>query len=725
VQACPHTSKNKRLSLKERLTPLFQNVAIRHKLVLIIMGTCMVALFLTGAVFIGFQHMQTRREMVKTLRTHAEIMGENCKASLAFEDTVDAEDILKSFRVESSILVACVNDKDKKVFAIYQREDANVDPTLVYTRYQKSYVFEKDYLAVSHPIVHEGDYMGSVTVWSDLDPLQAMFQRNTLIISGVLVLASLVAYLVSSRVQGVISTPILSLAEVVKTVSEKKSYSTRATKHSNDEVGILIDAFNDMLGQIQQRDAALVRSNEQLEARVEERTGELKSANEQLTREIACRNQAEEAERGRTERIIAHQTSLLKLGKSTHHNLQDTFVAMSEEIAQTLTVERMSVWLFDEAQENLVCRDLFTLSNRTHTSDLCLSVDDYPKYFQAIEVSRILAVDDAFSDPRTSEFASGYLQSNGVVSILDVPIRIHGRCMGVLCHEQVGDQREWTLEEQDFARTIADMIVLMLETEKRKRSEEAIQELNRTLEAHVQELKRSNAELQDFAYVTAHDLKAPLRGIGTLTDWMVSDYHDVLDEEGREHMQLLKGRVSRMDELINSILRYSEIGTSHRNIQKINVDTLVSETIGIVDPPDTFEMIIEDQLPFVVCERVRLHQVFQNLIDNAVKHMDKPNGRIEIGCGADGEFWRFHVADNGPGIEAKYHERIFRMFQTLVPRDELESIGIGLTVVKKIVELYGGHVGLESEPGQGTTFFFTFPMMKTVVSESESYVRSE
>ena len=222
----------------------------------------------------------------------------------------------------------------------------------------------------------------------------------------------------------------------------------------------------------------------------------------------------------------------------------------------------------------------------------------------------------------------------------------------------------------------------------RKEAEQALANLNRNLEATVQELRRSNRELQDFAYVTAHDLKAPLRAIGTLTDWVYSDYYEKFDEQGREQMLLVKGRVSRMNELIDSILRYSEIGRGSRNLQKINLEALVSEVISMVDPPEGHEIHVDGQLPIVVCEKVRLIQVFQNLIGNALKYMDKPDGCIRIRCEDRNDHWEFCVSDNGPGIHEKYFEKIFKMFQTLTPRDELESTGIGLAVVKKIIELY-------------------------------------
>jgi PAS domain S-box-containing protein len=244
-------------------------------------------------------------------------------------------------------------------------------------------------------------------------------------------------------------------------------------------------------------------------------------------------------------------------------------------------------------------------------------------------------------------------------------------------------------------------------TERRK-AENALEKLNRDLEVTVQELNRSNRQLQDFVHIAAHDLKTPLRGIGTLADWIVSDYGDKFDEQGREQVRLLKARVIRIDQLIDGMLQFSKIARDRQNEQQVNLNELVSEIIRKLKPVDNIEISV-DSLPGVTCEDEHISQVFQRLLSNAVTFMDKPKGLIKVGCVEQGEFWRFYVCDNGPGIEQKYFDRIFRIFQTLPRKDEPETTGIGLAVAKKIVELYNGKIWVESQPGSGSTFFFTFP----------------
>lgn len=243
----------------------------------------------------------------------------------------------------------------------------------------------------------------------------------------------------------------------------------------------------------------------------------------------------------------------------------------------------------------------------------------------------------------------------------------------------------------------------------RKKSEQILAKLNNDLHQTVLELKKSNQELRSFAHVIAHDLKSPLRGIGSLASRLIRKYDEKLDNEGKEQLRLLIIRVKRMGEFIDGILRYSEIGHFVEEQQNVDFNALLNEIIGEMAVPENIEIEISQQIPTVRCERIRLKQVFQNLLSNAVKYIDKPKGKINIGCVDENELWKFSVTDNGCGIKEQYYEKIFEIFQTLAPRDKTENTGIGLTIVKKIVEMYGGKVWVTSSVGQGSTFFFTLP----------------
>ncbi len=225
----------------------------------------------------------------------------------------------------------------------------------------------------------------------------------------------------------------------------------------------------------------------------------------------------------------------------------------------------------------------------------------------------------------------------------------------------------------------------------------------------MQELQNTNEELKSFAYIVSHDLKAPLRAIGSLAEWIQSDFGDRLDSEGKDYLRLLGGRVRRMDQLIEGILEYSRVGRVNETWVHVDLDQMIHEIVDLLSPPAHIRIEVEGPLPVLTAEPTRMRQLFQNLLSNAIKFMDKPKGIIRVAGHVADDGWRFSVADNGPGIELRHHERIFQLFQALAPRDRIEGTGVGLALVKKIVELYGGHIWIESTPGQGSTFFFTLP----------------
>jgi len=239
------------------------------------------------------------------------------------------------------------------------------------------------------------------------------------------------------------------------------------------------------------------------------------------------------------------------------------------------------------------------------------------------------------------------------------------------------------------------------------------------LERAYNELEKVNKELNDFAYIVSHDLKAPLRGIKTLAGWISSDWQDKVDDNGKEQLNLLLSRVDRMHNLIEGILQYSRVGRIKEESIPIYLSQLVPEIIDSLAVPDNISITIENELPVIELGQTQTIQIFQNLLSNAVKYMDKPQGQITVGCFEENGFWKFSVADNGPGIEEQHFEKIFKMFQTLSPRDEFESTGVGLTVVKKIIEMYDGRIWVESKLGQGSKFIFTLPKHEEVIKNEK------
>ena len=241
---------------------------------------------------------------------------------------------------------------------------------------------------------------------------------------------------------------------------------------------------------------------------------------------------------------------------------------------------------------------------------------------------------------------------------------------------------------------------------------------NKKLEATVEQLTLSNIELQDFAHVVAHDLKSPVRAIGTLANWLAADSTEKFDKTVRENLDLLLVRAEHMNKMIDGILQYSGLGRNENIIKKqVDLNKLVSRVIQDVCPDNNISIEVESNLPSITCEEIRLSQIFQNLLDNAIKYLDKPKGQIKVGCIDDHDYWRFFVADNGSGIEEKFLDKIFDLFETLHSIDDQESVGLGLSLVKKIIEIYGGRIWAESELGDGSTFFFTLPKKERISTD--------
>ena len=284
-------------------------------------------------------------------------------------------------------------------------------------------------------------------------------------------------------------------------------------------------------------------------------------------------------------------------------------------------------------------------------------------------------------------------------------------------------QQELTSVNEDTARRIevienlanqvvqGDFSVKISEDRQRDSLGKLAVSLNRmtqTLDENFTSLKNRNQELDQFAYVASHDLKAPLRGVLTVVKWIEDELSGELSEQMRQYLDMMKGRLGRLEDLINGLLAYARAGRTGQQLEEVNVAQLVSEVTEMVVPLG-FRVQLADSLPVFQADQLSLQQVFTNLMSNAAKYHDKPTGLITVGCRDVGECFEFRVQDDGPGIAPEYHEKIFLIFQTLRDRHTAESTGIGLSIVKKIIDEQKGSIHVESAAGQGAAFVFTWP----------------
>lgn len=231
---------------------------------------------------------------------------------------------------------------------------------------------------------------------------------------------------------------------------------------------------------------------------------------------------------------------------------------------------------------------------------------------------------------------------------------------------------------------------------------------------YADQLKRINEELNNFAYAASHDLKSPLRGIDQLAIWLQEDSGDTLSANAGEHLRLMHSRIHRMERLLDDLLAYSRIGRSEHELVSVNTRVLVLEIFDLMASTKAIKLVVDDNLPTLQTRKVPLELVFRNLISNAIKHHHRPHGTIHISARQSANEVEFAVKDDGPGIPAEHQTRVFGMFQTLKPRDEVEGSGIGLALVKKAVEATGGKITLESDEKNGCTFRFTWAEAKQV-----------
>ena len=286
------------------------------------------------------------------------------------------------------------------------------------------------------------------------------------------------------------------------------------------------------------------------------------------------------------------------------------------------------------------------------------------------------------------------------------------RKTGVSCSYEVeiltkqNEKKYWLISgapNYDDSGTLVGTIGIHLDITDQKELEFQKQQL-------LEELQIRNQELEEYAHVVSHDLKSPLRSINALTTWLREDQKDRLDHEGLTQIEMIQEKVESMDGLINGILEYSSIRTDLAQRTDVDLNQLICQIREMIYVPEHIKIVILNPLPFIRAVPAQMHQLFQNLLSNAVAHIDKDEGLVEVDFEKNEGFWKFSVRDNGIGISPEYHDKIFEIFESFGAGENASGTGIGLSIVNKIVGLYEGKVWIESEVNQGTTFHFTLKM---------------
>lgn len=375
-----------------------------------------------------------------------------------------------------------------------------------------------------------------------------------------------------------------------------------------------------------------------------------------------------------------------------------------QEVLRILVSKAGSVWPNAAAQVWLVNAESCELERAA-----CWNLDEadwkgrrlsaVPPLVQEVVTSKQLVwVPNVQTDTRTLD--RDFYRRHGVVSYLGLPMLAKGTVLGDLVITTREEYRFADAEIQ-FLSALADQAAIAIHNS----------QLHEMTVRQADELKRSNAELEHFAYVASHDLQEPLRMIRAYTSLLSRRYKDRLDQDANEFIAYAVDGATRMQGLINDLLAYSRVGTKGKELVPTDCEVLLGQTLaGLqVAIDESGATISHDPLPTVLGDDTQLGQLFQNLLGNAIKYRDNKPPEIYFGCKREGRQWLFSVRDNGIGIEPKYAEKIFVIFQRLHTREEYSGTGIGLAVCKRIVERHGGRIWVESEPGKGSTFYFTLP----------------
>jgi PAS domain S-box-containing protein len=632
----------------------FRDLPIRHKLMRISMLVSTSVLLLASLGFIVYELVTFRDTMVQNLSTQAEIIGINTVSALLFNDPASATQTMTALRAKPNIVSGAIYTVDGKLFARYVRSDGTTIfqmPEQIAEK-EAGYRFDGGYLFYSRPIVSDGQRIGMVYIQSDLNEMEIRMKRYASIVFGVLAISLLTAYGVSSRLQGRISGPILHLARTAKTVSEQKNYSVRAIADSRDEIGQLVNTFNEMLTQIQIREGALKKAHDELERRVEERTRELQQ-------EIAERKQAEE-----------------------------TVKESEQRLDLALDSAQMGAWdldlINDTAVRSLKHDQIFGYSSLQ------------PQWGSEIFLTHVVPEDRDLVKKRFDEaFATSHLSMECRIIWPD-----QSR------HWIAAQGRVYRNHKGDPVR----MMGVVTDITERKQAEDAIRKLNEDLQGQTSQLQAANKEMEAFSYSVSHDLRAPLRHVDGFSQILLEDYAEKLDDQGRRYLHQVREASQRMAQLIDDLLNLSRITRSELRRQSVDLSRMVetvAEALKKTEPDRAVEFVIQKGMTTEGDARL-LRVLLDNLLGNAWKYTGKRSeARIEFGRTARDGKAAYFVRDNGAGFDMAYVHKLFGAFQRLHSVSEFPGTGIGLATVQRIVHRHGGQVWAEGVLDQGATFYFT------------------
>jgi PAS domain S-box-containing protein len=645
-----------------------RKLSLRRKLTLVIMINTFVALCAAGIGFAEYGVYRFKELRLEDLNALANILGTNSTAPLAFKDPNSARDILEALAAKPHILSAVIYDRDGKPFAIYHRggpKDQYSAPPME----SESSRFTSNRVLIFQAIIFQGEKVGTVFLEGDTAEYKQLLVGYLFFFALIVAVVSLGAYGMAGRLQRPISNPILELAWTTKMVTSTRDYSIRAGKHSEDEVGVLIDGFNEMLGQIQIRDAELRHASEDLERRVDERTTELEQ-------EVADRQRAQEAlheSEGRI-RLLLDSTA-------------EAIYGIDREGRCTFCNPATLRLLGHETGDTLLGRDMHSAMHHTHPDGTRYPAKDCQIYNSLQRGEGIHSDEEVFWRADGTSFSVEYWA---------YPIRKEGEAVGA--------------------------VVTFLDITGRKRAQAALLEAKEAAEA----ARRAKSE---FLANMSHEIRTPMNGIIGMTELALDTS---LTPEQRDYLNLVKSSADSLLHVINDILDFSKIEAGKLELEKTEFeirdlfrDTLKTLAQRADEKPLEMCARVSPKVPkTLIGDPTRLRQLVVNLVGNAIKFTEE--GIIVLDTELEamtGDEVRLHisVSDTGMGIP---HEKQHIIFESFAQVDgsttrRFGGTGLGLTISRQLVELMGGRIWVESEVGKGSTFHFTCTFQQGTAPASE------
>jgi len=531
------------------------------------------------------------------------------------------------------------------------------------------------------------------------EKLQTRIQREyklSLAIEAMLfIFITFFAILGSLRFANRLSLPLVKLSTLSKSISggNLKLKVEKGLLERKDEIGILSNSFNTMVTSLEHKINEVEDSKINLmgiNTELEKTRVELEEKNDRLTKEITERRKIEEELKSKMKNL-EETKQRLELGTEDLTRAQEANLNMMEDLEESKTyIENVIANFLDTLIVINIDRTIRTVNR------VALGLLGYKQEGELVGRHIRIVFDEenilniVFEKGEARNYELSYKTKDNCL----IPMLFSGSLM------------------QDKEGNSIGIVGIAKDISERKKMEE-------TLRDYTKKTEEINKELDDFTYIISHDLKEPLRSIDAFSKFIADDYKDKLDEQGRFYIERVRMNASRMQKLIEDLLEISRIERKKNILEEVEAEELIEEVklrMEVRIKEKNVQITIRDKLPRVYCDRVRLTEVFANLISNAIKFNDKPMPLVEIGSSEKEGFYEFYVKDNGPGIEEQYFDKIFEIFQRLGKREDNEGTGAGLTIVKKIVQMHKGKIWLESKIGEGTKFYFTIPTREKMSS---------